>query len=499
VAELIGVIRQSSTGEDSISEIIQTDGILGWADRNGHTVIDWAIDLNTSGSVSPWDRSGFSPWLTTRRTEHQGFVAWRVDRYARKALSIHRLIEWCSTHRKSMHSTNENVDPSTPDGKRFLQMIAMVAEWELDAITERNQGTKATLRKSPRWPGGRVPYGYETMDNPDGPGLILTIDERAVEIVREIFARVIQKEPVHNVRDDLNKRGVLSPANYYRQRRGKKLRDEVWGSKTIYNLIRERTVLGQKVHDPNWRVDGSNGLTRKGAASKAVRGGDGNPLQQGPPLVPYPDWVQANKAVDDASRPQKQKHPLYLLAGVLRCKGCQYMMSAQTNDSDAKPRRYYRCSAYARGRSCDAKLIRAEAIEAAFEASFLHHFGDEDVEDLVWQEGTDYSDRLAELEETLAELAEDRRLGLYRGTDGSARYRSMYVSLEEEKDRLSTQPAQPSGYMKISTGQTYRERWTCATTEERRALLIDHHVHGEARRVGDGPGFELSIGIGSEL
>jgi hypothetical protein len=36
VVELIGVIRQSSTGEDSISEIIQKDGILGWAERNGN-------------------------------------------------------------------------------------------------------------------------------------------------------------------------------------------------------------------------------------------------------------------------------------------------------------------------------------------------------------------------------------------------------------------------------------------------------------------------------
>jgi hypothetical protein len=343
-----------------------------------------------------------------------------------------------------------------------------------------------------------VPYGYETVSNPDGPGLILAIDEEAADVIRGIFKRVVAGEAVHAIRDDLNSQGVLSPANYYRQRRGKPLRDEVWGSKTIFNLIRERTVLGQKVHDPNWREDGSNGLTRRGATGKAVRGADGNPIQQGPPLVSYAGWTKARKAVDDAARPQTKRHPLYVLAGVLRCMSCKYPMSAQTNDTDAKPRRYYRCSAYARGRTCDAKLVRAEGVEAAFEDSFLSRCGNREVEDLIWQEGQDHSDRIAEIEETLTELAEDRRMGLYRGEEGSARFRAMYSSLEEERARLLELPVQLSGYVRCGTGMTYRHRWMSGEAEARNALLIEHQIHGEVRRLGAGPGFELEIYVGGE-
>ncbi len=338
---------------------------------------------------------------------------------------------------------------------------------------------------------------YVAVPNPDEPGLTLAIDEEPAAVVRDIFKRVIAGETVSAIRDDLNAQGVLSPANFfYRKRQGKPLRDEVWGSKTIFNLIRERTVLGQKVHDPNWRNDGSNALTRRGGASKAVRGGDGNPIQQGPPLVSYSDWTKARKAVDDAARPPAKRHPLYLLAGVLRCMTCNYSMSAQTNDTDKKPRRYYRCSAYSRGRVCDAKLVRAEGVEAAFEESFLSRYGDQEVEDYVWQEGQDHSDRIAEIDETLEELAEDRRCGLYRGAEGSAKYRAMYASLEEERAQLVTLPVEISGYVRRGTGTTYRERWTSSNIEERNALLVEHQIRGEVRRVGGGPGFELEIYVG---
>jgi len=53
-----------------------------------------------------------------------------------------------------------------------------------------------------RWGGGRPPYGYKVIANPDGPGKVLAVNVETSEFVREAVRRVIAGESVNAIATD---------------------------------------------------------------------------------------------------------------------------------------------------------------------------------------------------------------------------------------------------------------------------------------------------------
>ena len=86
--------------------------------------------IGVSASRSPWQRPALAPWFSKPQA-FDGFAVRRVDRIARRALHFASLLDWCREHSKTFASATEPFDLSTPMGRMFAQLIAMLAEGEL--------------------------------------------------------------------------------------------------------------------------------------------------------------------------------------------------------------------------------------------------------------------------------------------------------------------------------------------------------------------------------
>ena len=73
------------------------------------------------------------------------FVVYKLDRLTRKMLHLSAIIEDLTKHGVHLQSIHENIETDSLTGKFFCLMLGYVAEWELQAISER---TKDGLRKA---------------------------------------------------------------------------------------------------------------------------------------------------------------------------------------------------------------------------------------------------------------------------------------------------------------------------------------------------------------
>ncbi|AGK71384.1 resolvase [Streptococcus cristatus] len=73
------------------------------------------------------------------------FVVYKLDRLTRKMFHLSAIIEDLTNHGISLQSLHENIETASLTGKFFCLMLGYVAEWELQAISER---TKDGLRKA---------------------------------------------------------------------------------------------------------------------------------------------------------------------------------------------------------------------------------------------------------------------------------------------------------------------------------------------------------------
>ncbi|HEM2749469.1 TPA: recombinase family protein [Streptococcus suis] len=73
------------------------------------------------------------------------FVVYRLDRLTRKMLHLSAIISELTSYNIRLQSLHEQIETDSLTGKFFCLMLGYVAEWELQAISER---TKDGLRKA---------------------------------------------------------------------------------------------------------------------------------------------------------------------------------------------------------------------------------------------------------------------------------------------------------------------------------------------------------------
>ncbi|HEL1601638.1 recombinase family protein [Streptococcus suis] len=73
------------------------------------------------------------------------FVVYKLDRLTRKMLHLSAIIDELTCHNIRLQSIHEQIETDSLTGKFFCLMLGYVAEWELQAISER---TKDGLRKA---------------------------------------------------------------------------------------------------------------------------------------------------------------------------------------------------------------------------------------------------------------------------------------------------------------------------------------------------------------
>ena len=144
----------------------------------------------------------------------------RLARSTKDALSIAEDIE---RRGADLVSLSEQIDTTSAAGKMVFRMLAVLAEFERDQLSERTASALQHIRASGKKTGGKVPYGYDL--DADGRTLIPNASEQRV--LRRIRSLRQEGRSLREIAALLDADGVPTKSG-----RGS------WSCKVVFSLLR---------------------------------------------------------------------------------------------------------------------------------------------------------------------------------------------------------------------------------------------------------------------
>lgn len=120
-------------------------------------------------------------------------ACYKLDRISRKTSDLMRLLEYFERHDVTLLVCSNNINTQISTSKIIIQVLAIIAEFERDILTERIQDNLMELAKDGRWLGGKTPTGFASERVTTGSGknksavsfLVPIPEER--KLVQEIY------------------------------------------------------------------------------------------------------------------------------------------------------------------------------------------------------------------------------------------------------------------------------------------------------------------------
>jgi DNA invertase Pin-like site-specific DNA recombinase len=179
--QAFGYIRVSTTGQavDGVSLEAQRARIEAYCLLNELELAAVFVDAGISGK-----RADNRPELQNALNAVCGasgvLVCYSLSRLARSTKDTIAISERLDKAGADLVSLSEKIDTTSAAGKMVFRMLAVMAEFERDVISERT-ATAMTHKKSQGERVGEIPFGYQLAD-----GVMLVACEKEQAIIRTI-------------------------------------------------------------------------------------------------------------------------------------------------------------------------------------------------------------------------------------------------------------------------------------------------------------------------
>ena len=107
---------------------------------------------------------------TLRWGKIKAVACYKLDRISRKTSDLMRLLEYFERHDVTLLVCSNNINTRISTSKIIIQVLAIIAEFERDILTERIQDNLMELAKDGRWLGGKTPTGFSSQRVTTGSG-----------------------------------------------------------------------------------------------------------------------------------------------------------------------------------------------------------------------------------------------------------------------------------------------------------------------------------------
>ncbi|MFE7840878.1 recombinase family protein [Streptomyces sp. NPDC057474] len=461
----LGVVRLSVGNENQTGEETQRTRISKRADAEEMELVDFAVDIDVSASISPWVRPSLGDWLNNKKDQFDHIIILKIDRIARSVRHLSDIIEWCEANGKGLISCEEGFDLSKPWGKTIAKILAVVAEAELDAIKARNKASRETMRKTGRWPGGLVPFGRRAVKG-DG-GFTLELDSEYGPTLIEMIRRFIEKPSFSAVADWLNEQGVPTAQDIARIRAAAgesttrladpKPRGARWTPTTVQAVLTSRSLLGEYVR----------------ANDAVVRNDDGSPVTRSEPVLNEEEWAKLSDAVASVKY-KKQKGSTSPTVGVTFCLLCGSALYFVKGDPAKGKRERYRCHGNkSKGiQACPKQRFWAEDLYPWLESTLLGEIGHLERMESRTTIDDSRAAKLAVIDGRMNQLLKE----LQQGEISAVAYGSQVASLAQDREKVTSQEGPKPVTVWTGTGEGYAEWWERSSVDERREWLKKHKV-----------------------
>jgi len=178
----IGYIRVSTQGqaEEGISLGMQKSKIEAWASLNETRIVGLFADEGASGKDT--NRNGLRDAISACKQHKCALVVYSLSRLSRSTLDTLSISQDLEKSGCDLVSLQEKVETTSPSGRVIFRLLAALAEFERETISER---TREALRhmKSQGKRVGSVPHGYRLKDDYLVPW---EQEQRIIQLVSEL-------------------------------------------------------------------------------------------------------------------------------------------------------------------------------------------------------------------------------------------------------------------------------------------------------------------------
>jgi len=158
----IAYVRVSTSGqaEDGVSLDAQRSKIAAWCDVMGYELVRTCADEGLSGH-SIEKRLGLQQAVEAVCASGGVLVVYSLSRLARNTRETLELGERLSQAGADLVSLSEKIDTTSAAGKMVFRMLAVLAEFERDQVSERTAMALQYKKAHGERLGGRIPYGRQ--------------------------------------------------------------------------------------------------------------------------------------------------------------------------------------------------------------------------------------------------------------------------------------------------------------------------------------------------
>jgi DNA invertase Pin-like site-specific DNA recombinase len=430
---LDGYIRVSQTrgreGDSFISPKVQRDRIQGWANTRGVNIGAWHEDLDQSGGKL--HRPGLDAMLTRIRTGQTGGLAVaHLDRLSRAGVAdALRLVESVHEVGAKIAIVDLGIDPTTPVGEFSMTLFLALGRMQRRQFQERWE--EAQARAIGRGIHFRAPFGYT---KPEKAAPIVP-DPATAPLVKRAFELRAAGEPWPRIAAFLNERHPPSKA-------------ALWTRSTVNHLIRNPAYLGRATCGKHVQLDAH------------------------PALVSVELWHAANAV--KAQAPNRGDGEGTLLAGLVRCAGCRYVMSRGATQGNGRREQLltYTCRRHHSAGRCEASCsIKRELVERYVEDAFLERYAEVSIQGVIDSADLEAArQEVAEAEAELEAFRDNERIRAALGVVGESSFEEGIAGRAGKvlaaREKLAGVRASAVGF-ELPDVVSYR----ALTLPERRALL----------------------------
>ena len=167
-------------------------------------------------------------------------VVYKVDRLTRSLGDFAKIVEVFDRRGVSFVSVTQQFNTTSSMGRLTLNMLLSFAQFEREVTGERIRDKIAASKRKGMWMGGLPPLGYDVRDRK------LVVNEPEAETVRHIYRRYAALGSVFDLKDELDRDGIVSKARVDKFNRSSGGNPLARGA--LYLMLQNRIYRGEIVH-----------------------------------------------------------------------------------------------------------------------------------------------------------------------------------------------------------------------------------------------------------